>query len=90
MRYWITNPDLSPDHDHQIEAEALSDWSRSGWRIREDQADPVDPDLAEALAAAEAERAAAAEAADDGEHETETPAADVEPDENDDDTEEGS
>lgn len=89
MRYWVTHPDLSPDHDHEIEAEAIADWSRSGWRIRDDQTAPVDPELAEALAAAAAEAEKDdAVGGEDAEHET--PAADVEPDENDDDTEEGS
>lgn len=40
MRYWITHPNLTPAHDHEIEAEALRDWSRSGWRIRDDQNPP--------------------------------------------------
>lgn len=40
MRYWITNPTLTPEHDHEIDAGALVDWARSGWRIREDQTPP--------------------------------------------------
>lgn len=40
MRYWITHPNLTPAHDHEIEALALADWQRSGWRIRKDQTPP--------------------------------------------------
>lgn len=40
MKYWITHPGLTPEHDHEIEAQALADWARSGWQVREDQTGP--------------------------------------------------
>ena len=42
MRYWITHPKLTPEHDHEIDAGALVDWARSGWQIRADQTPPPD------------------------------------------------
>lgn len=42
MKYWITHPKLTPDHDQEVEALALAQWSRSGWQIRDDQTPRVD------------------------------------------------
>lgn len=44
MQYWITNPNLTPAHDCKVDAAALGEWARSGWQVREDQADPA-PEL---------------------------------------------
>jgi len=49
MRYWITHPNLTAGHDHKVDAAALSEWTRSGWQVRDDQSDsapgnePADP-----------------------------------------------
>ena len=76
MRYWITHPNLTPEHDHEIEALALPDWSRSGWRIRDDQTARVDLTPAAPRPTAADDTAPTAAAVDGGQ----TPDDDVAPD----------
>jgi hypothetical protein len=34
---WLTHPNLTPGHDFKALRAAVGAWSKSGWRIREDQ-----------------------------------------------------
>jgi hypothetical protein len=77
VKYWITNPNLTPEHDWKVDSSALGDWQRSGWQVREDQNDPA-PELPE-----QPEEIAPADPVED---DTETPADDDEPDTTDHDT----
>jgi hypothetical protein len=43
---WITNPNLTPDHDVKIARAALGMYANSGWQVRADQSDPA-PDTGE-------------------------------------------
>lgn len=37
---WLTNPDLTPEHDFKALRAAVGTWAGSGWQVREDQSDP--------------------------------------------------
>jgi hypothetical protein len=83
---WIEHPNL-PGQDVKIPRAALAQHMAQGWREREDQSDPVDPDVAAALADAATGADDSADVAPvDVDHET--PADLVAPVSNDDDTEE--
>lgn len=41
---WLHHPNL-PGQDIKVARGALGTYAMSGWQVRPDQADPVDPDL---------------------------------------------
>ncbi|MDN5853519.1 MAG: hypothetical protein L0K86_11870 [Actinomycetia bacterium] len=42
---WLHHPDLPDGQDIKVPRDALGTYAASGWQIRPDQSDPVDPDL---------------------------------------------
>lgn len=81
---WVEHPELGPGSREKVLRAALGAYHSRGYEVCDDQDDPVDPDVAEAQAAA------ADHHEDDVDHdvEHETPAEDVAPVSNDDDPEE--